>query len=83
MLKYVLDLLVGQASLVICDYRDLPRFQPTLEPLVLPEDLRIVGEAPVLANTSIRSCRGLAPHEAIAGDFVSLQLRRLSPPRCP
>lgn len=83
MLQYLLNLLVGQASLVIRDHGDLPGLQPRLQSLVLPKDLRVIGEALIMAIAGIRRRRCLAANEAIAHDLVALQMWGPSPSRCP
>src|ERR1700733_3791808 len=74
---------IGQPTFVIRHDGDLPGLKPAISALVLPEDLCIVGGALVLTTAGIRGRCCLARHEAIAHDFVPLQLRRLSRFRCP
>lgn len=53
MFQHLLDLLVREPGLVIGDHRYFPRLQPAFQPLILPEDLRAIGDALVFTTAGI------------------------------
>ena len=71
MSKDRLDLFAQQASLVIRYEGDLPGLQPAFKSLILPKDLRVVGDALVLTAAGVRSRCCLAPHKAIPHGSVA------------
>src|ERR1700730_6308762 len=83
MFQYLLDFFVGQATLVISTHWYLPGLQRAFLPLILPEDLRVVGDVLVLTTARVCGRRCLASHEAIAHNLVAFQSWELPPSRCP
>ena len=54
-----------QSIAIIGNQRDLPWFQPWTPPLVLPENLGVVGPAPIFPTTCVCGNIGLGFHEMI------------------
>jgi hypothetical protein len=64
-----------QSIAIIGNQRDLPWFQPWTPPLVLPENLGVVGSAPIFPRACVRRNVSLGSYEVIPNYVEPMDFR--------